>query len=169
MAWAHQHGVALADNCMAPQGMLLVGFAPADSAAVEAWMQQMEPGFAVSHCTGHLLDGTVQQAISGAADGQLRRVAHAAVAEPLPRLVLLSGMSGEESVAVAEHWERFSGGCNLCAGGVEILHACAYLEKPHACISHATGAAMQARNCRSLPQSWRGCGSDSCAMPSWTS
>lgn len=89
--------------------MLLVGFTSADGAAVEAWLQQMEPEFVVSHCTAPLLDATVEQAVSSDASGQFRREPHAAVQEPLPRLVLLSGMTGEESVAIAEHWEHFTG------------------------------------------------------------
>lgn len=103
---------------------MLVGFSPADGAAVEAWMQQMEPGFAVSYCTERLLDGTVQQAMSGAADATFRKEPHEAVDEPLPRLVLLSGVSGEESVAIAEHWERFTGDNIDVLAVLRVLNAC---------------------------------------------
>ena len=73
-------------------------------------MRQMEPSFIVSYCTADMLDATLEEAVCDAAVGVFRREPHERVDEVLPRLVLLSGMTGEESVAIAEHWEHFTGG-----------------------------------------------------------
>ena len=86
--------------------MLLVGFSKEHGDAARQWMQQMEPEFRVSHCTAAALDGTVEQAVAGTG---LEQDSAEAVNEVLPRLVLLSGMSGEEAVAIAEHWEQYTG------------------------------------------------------------
>ena len=91
------------------QGMLLIGFSEEYGEIVKKWMEQMEPGFPVSHCTAVMLDGTVQQAVGGSLLQDFRREQHEHVDEVLPRLVLLSGMSGEEAVAIAQHWEEFTG------------------------------------------------------------
>ncbi len=93
--------------------MLLVGFSKADGDTVAAWMQQMEPEFSVSHCTRDMLKGTVQEAVCQGDLDRLRVEGHTVVEEPLPRLVILSGMSGEETIAIAEHWEMFTGAQQL--------------------------------------------------------
>ena len=98
-----------------PQGMLLVGFSEADGAAVEGWMLQMEPSLIVSYCTAGLLNATLEDAVSSGVSGKFRRECYERVDEVLPRLVLLSGMTGEESVAIAEHWELFTGGAQTPA------------------------------------------------------
>ena len=108
----HSVRSGISTNCCAGldlQGMLLIGFSKADGTAVEAWMLQMEPTFIVSHCTAAMLDATLDEAVSDRSSGGFWREPHARVDEVLPRLVLLSGMTGEESVAIAEHWERFTG------------------------------------------------------------
>lgn len=87
--------------------MLLVGFSKEQGKAARRWMRQMEPDFPISHCTATILDGTVEQAV--ATLQHLRRDEHQQLDEVLPRLVLLSGMSGEEAVAIAEHWEEYTG------------------------------------------------------------
>ena len=89
--------------------MLLVGFSKEDRDTVAAWMQQMEPGFAVSNCTPGMLKGTVLEAVCQGDSNTFRVEGYTMVDEPLPRLVLLSGMSGEETIAIAEHWEVFTG------------------------------------------------------------
>ena len=86
--------------------MLLVGFSKEHGDAARQWMQQMEPDFQVFHCTAAALDGTVGQAVAGTG---LEQNGVEESHEVLPRLVLLSGMSGEEAVAVAEHWEEYTG------------------------------------------------------------
>ena len=92
------------------QGMLLVGFSREHGDAASGWLQQMEPGFLISYCTADILAGTVQQAVMKGCDSlQFRQEEHEQVDEILPRLVLLSGMSGEEAIAIAEHWEHFTG------------------------------------------------------------
>ena len=92
------------------QGMLLVGFSKEHGTAASKWLQEMEPGFRVSYCTADVLAGTVQQAVMKGCDIlQFRQEEHAPMDEVLPRLVLLSGMSGEEAIAIAEHWEDFTG------------------------------------------------------------
>lgn len=91
------------------QGALLVGFSKEDGDAVSAWLQQMEPGFLLSHCTPDMLKGTVQDAVYGEDKATFRMEAYTMVDEPLPRLVLLSGMTGEEAIALAEHWDMFTG------------------------------------------------------------
>ena len=94
---------------LGPQGLLLIGFSEADSTAVEGWMHRMEPTFVVSHCTAPMLDATLEEAVCDKSSGGFRRESFVRVDEVLPRLVLLSGMTGEESVAIAEHWEHFTG------------------------------------------------------------
>ena len=95
------------------QGMLLVGFSKEHGDAASRWLQQMEPGFLISYCTADILAGTVQQAVMTGCDSlQFRQEEHEQVDEVLPRLVLLSGMSGEEAIAIAEHWEQFTGTSN---------------------------------------------------------
>ena len=89
--------------------MLLIGFSRKDGEAVATWMQQMEAEFAVSYCTEDMLKGTVLDAVSQADAKTFRIESHTVIAEPLPRLVILSGMSGEETIAIAEHWEMFTG------------------------------------------------------------
>ena len=102
------HRVMQAD--LSVQGMLLVGFSKEHGDAASRWLQQMEPGFLISYCTADILAGTVQQAVMKGCDSlQFRQEEHEQVNEVLPRLVLLSGMSGEEAIAIAEHWERFTG------------------------------------------------------------
>jgi hypothetical protein len=91
------------------QGMLLVGFSREAGDTVAAWMQQMEPGFPVSNCTPCMLKGTVLEAVCQGGSDTFRVEGYMAFDEPLPRLVLLSGMSGEETIAIAEHWEVFTG------------------------------------------------------------
>lgn len=91
------------------QGMLLVGFSEEHGGAAKRWMQQMEPDFPVSHCTAAILEGTVQHAVTEAGTQQFRREEHEQINEILPRLILLSGMSGEEAVAIAQHWEEYTG------------------------------------------------------------
>ena len=92
------------------QGMLLVGFSKEHGNAASGWLQQMEPGFLVSYCTADVLAGTVQQAVMQKCDIlRFRQEEHDYVDEVLPRMVLLSGMSGEEAIAIAEHWEDFTG------------------------------------------------------------
>ena len=105
---AHR-GTQQAFLCML-QGMLLVGFSKEHGNAASGWLQQMEPGFLVSYCTADILAGTVQQAVMKGCDIlQFRQEEHEPMDEVLPRLVLLSGMSGEEAIAIAEHWEHFTG------------------------------------------------------------
>ena len=89
--------------------MLLVGFSKEHGDAARQWMQQMEPEFPVSHCTAATLDRTVEHAVAGAGVEQTGAEEHQYVNEVMPRLVLLSGMSGEEAVAIAEHWEEYTG------------------------------------------------------------
>lgn len=89
--------------------MLLIGFSKKDGEAVAAWMEQMEAGFAVSHCTEDMLNGTVFDALRQGDADTFRVEGHTVIAEPLPRLVILSGVSGEETIAIAEHWEMFTG------------------------------------------------------------
>ncbi|BDA49671.1 hypothetical protein COCOBI_14-2910 [Coccomyxa sp. Obi] len=99
----------LSSVAVGPRGMLLIGFSKKDGEAVAAWMQQMEAGFAVSYCTKDMLKGTVLDALSQGDATTFRIESHTVIAEPLPRLVILSGMSGEETIAIAEHWEMFTG------------------------------------------------------------
>ncbi|CAL8464444.1 g3979 [Coccomyxa elongata] len=99
----------LSSVAVGPRGMLLIGFSKKDGEAVATWMQQMEAGFAVSHCTEDMLKGTVLDALSEGDANEFRIESHTVIAEPLPRLVILSGMSGEETIAIAEHWEMFTG------------------------------------------------------------
>ena len=58
----HLHRLDAADTApgYGPRGVLLVGLSAADAAAVGAWFGAMEPGFAVSHCGGDVLEGTVR-------------------------------------------------------------------------------------------------------------
>ena len=91
------------------QGMLLMGFSKEHGDAARQWMQQMEPGFRVLHCTAAALDGTVEEAVAGTGLEQNGAEEHQQVNDVLPRLVLLSGMSGEEAVAIAENWEEYTG------------------------------------------------------------
>ena len=89
--------------------MLLVGFSKEQGDAAEGWMHQMEPELLISHCTAATLDGTVEQAVTGAGMEQTSAEEHQHGNEVMPRLVLLSGMSGEEAIAIAEHWEEYTG------------------------------------------------------------
>ena len=75
--------------------MLLVGFSKEQGDAAEGWMHQMEPELLISHCTAATLDGTVEQAVTGAGKGQTSAEEHQHGNEVMPRLVLLSGTSGE--------------------------------------------------------------------------
>ena len=89
-----------------------MGLEPADAASAAAWFEQMEPGFAVAHCRGDWLAGPTRHAVFGGdGSGSSFRVApfEAVPSEKLPRLVLLSGMTTQEVVAVAEHWLMFTG------------------------------------------------------------
>ena len=95
-----------------PRGVLLVGLSAADAIAVEAWFHAMEPGFAVSHCTGSMLDGPVRAAVlnEAASSPPAFRVAPFVrrLDESLPRLALFGGMAPQEVVAIAEHWTTFT-------------------------------------------------------------
>lgn len=95
---------------MVSQGVLLIGFTKDQGEAATAWLHKMEPNFPVSYCTLNLLRLKVRDALLLGEDSpQLRVEAYEPVQEVLPRLALLSGVSGEEAIAIAEHWEEFTG------------------------------------------------------------
>ena len=78
-----------------PRGLLLLGFGAEDCRAVQAWFQQMEPGFVVAPCpTALLASGTLGAAL-GWADG---------------------GSGGSEPAAIPERpWEAPPAGGVGCA------------------------------------------------------
>ena len=86
-----------------------MGFSKEQGDAARRWLHQMEPDLLVSHCTAATLAGTVEQAVAGAGMEHTSADEHQHCSEVMPRLVLLSGMSGEEAVAIAEHWEEYTG------------------------------------------------------------
>ena len=114
----HLHRLDSADAApgFGPRGVLLVGLSAADAAAVEDWFFAMEPGFAVSHCTGPMLEEAVRVAVfgrEGAGDGKPPSFAVTPfTARPaevrLPRLALFAGMAPQEMVAIAENWSLFT-------------------------------------------------------------
>lgn len=119
----HLHRLDAADTApgYGPRGVLLVGLSAADAAAVGAWFGAMEPGFAVSHCGGDVLEGTVRAAVygeEGAGGGGGGEAAPTFAVVPfaprpaevkLPRLALFAGMAPQEMVAIAENWTLFTG------------------------------------------------------------
>jgi hypothetical protein len=92
------------------QGILLVGFDHGQGEAARAWLNKMEADFPVSYCAPHLLDNTVRNAVCNPQDiTKFRNEAYQDIKEVMPKLALLSGVSEEEAIAIAEHWEEFTG------------------------------------------------------------
>ena len=120
----HLHTLDSADAApgYGPRGVLLVGLSAPHAAVVEAWFAAMEPGFPVSHCTGPMLEESVERAVYGrdggagaASPSSSPSAAAFAVtpftarpAEKLPRLALFAGMAPQEVVAIAENWTLFT-------------------------------------------------------------
>lgn len=94
-----------------PRGVFLVGFG-AGAEAVESWFRSMDPGTPV-HKLGFPLgwDSAEKPLLREvlAAGGGSESGKEPAPAGELP-VVLLSGMSGEEAVAIIQSWQEFTGG-----------------------------------------------------------
>ncbi|KAL4438519.1 hypothetical protein ABPG77_000167 [Micractinium sp. CCAP 211/92] len=94
-----------------PRGLLLIGMSQEDCGAVQAWFDQMEPGFIVSPCPSPLpATGTLREAIGGALDAAaLPARPWEAAPAGTPPVAFFSGLSGEEQVALMEGWSEHTG------------------------------------------------------------
>lgn len=96
-----------------PRGMLLVGICERDGEAIRSWLQNMEPGFVVSHAsTDDFQKSSLEAALGGAAAstaGQVTAKQWQPAPFGTPPVCFFSGMRGEEVVAIVENFEEFTG------------------------------------------------------------
>ena len=94
----------LADRSHCLQGAMLVGFSAQDAETVRAWFDGIEHGLNVACCREDHLSRSMDDIFS-APHGLLQHHHQwQEQIEPVPRAVILSGMSQREMLGIAEFW-----------------------------------------------------------------
>eukprot|EP00892_Ulva_mutabilis_P009661 jgi/Ulvmu1/7067/UM033_0127.1 len=107
--YAHARPIQEEDTGFGPRGVLLAGFSEQDAKAAAEWMREMEPDFRINHVTDDMMGELLSTALYDPNNQEMRVESWQQTTTLMPRICLMSGLSGAEQIAVANVWDKYAG------------------------------------------------------------